>query len=74
LCETAYRYVDKDWRDSVVSDPTLVRPLESGQKLADPSKAQRQLGCKPTISFEEMVKKTVAAQMLRLKNAATHSN
>ena len=74
LCETAYRYVGKDWRDSVVSEPSLVRPLESGQTLADPSKAQRQLGWKPTVSFEEMVKKMVAAQMLRLKNAATNSN
>jgi GDPmannose 4,6-dehydratase len=67
LCETAYRYVGKDWRDSVVSEPSLVRPLESGQTLADPSKAHKQLGWKPTVSFEEMVKKMVAAQMLRLK-------
>jgi GDPmannose 4,6-dehydratase len=67
LCETAYRYVGKDWRDSVVSEPSLVRPLESGQTLADPSKAQRQLGWKPTVTFEEMVKKMVGAQMLRLK-------
>lgn len=74
LCETAYRYVGKDWRDSVVSEPGLVRPLESGQTLADPSKAHKQLGWKPTVSFEEMVKKMVAAQMLRLKNVATNSN
>lgn len=74
LCETAYRYVGKDWRDSVVSEPSLVRPLESGQTLADPSKAHKQLGWKPTVSFEEMVKKMVAAQMLRLKNVATNSN
>jgi GDPmannose 4,6-dehydratase len=67
LCETAYRYVGKDWRDSVVSEPGLVRPLESGQTLADPSKAHKQLGWKPTVSFEEMVKKMVGAQMLRLK-------
>jgi GDPmannose 4,6-dehydratase len=74
LCETAYRYVDKDWRDSVVSDPTLVRPLESGQTLADFSKARKQLGWRPTVSFEEMVEKMVAAQILRLKNVALNSN
>ena len=67
LCETAYRCVDSDWRESVVSDPALVRPLESGQTLADPSKARKQLGWEPTISFDEMVKKMVTAQMLRLK-------
>ena len=72
LCETAYRCVDKDWREKVVSDPALVRPLESGQTLADPTKARKQLGWEPTISFDEMVKKMVAAQMLRLKNV-THN-
>jgi GDPmannose 4,6-dehydratase len=74
LCETAYRSVDRDWRESVVSDPALVRPLESGQTLADPSKANKQLGWKPTISFDEMVKKMVTAQMLRLKNLVINSN
>jgi GDPmannose 4,6-dehydratase len=73
LCATAYRCVDRDWRESVVSDPALVRPLESGQTLADPSKARRQLGWEPTVSFEEMVKRMVAAQMARLKGAALES-
>ena len=70
LCETAYRCVDKDWRENVVSDPALVRPLESGQTLADPSKARQQLGWQPTVSFDAMVKKMVSAQVLRLKNVA----
>ena len=74
LCETAYRCVDRDWRDNVVSDPALVRPLETGQTLADPSKARKQLGWEPTVSFDEMVKKMVAAQMLRLKNVAHNTN
>jgi GDPmannose 4,6-dehydratase len=66
LCETAYRSVGRDWRESVVSDPELVRPLESGQTLADSSKARVQLGWEPTVSFDEMVRKMVTAQMLRL--------
>ena len=74
LCETAYRCVDRDWRDNVVSDPALMRPLESGQTLADTSKARMQLGWEPTVSFDEMVKKMVAAQLLRLKNVAHHTN
>ncbi len=74
LCETAYRCVGKDWRDSVVSDPALVRPLESGQTLADPSKARKQLGWKPTISFDEMVEKMVTAQVLRLKSIPRQTN
>jgi GDPmannose 4,6-dehydratase len=43
-----------------------VRPLEAGQTLADPTKARRQLGWEPTVSFDDMVKKMVAAQRLRL--------
>lgn len=74
LCETAYRCVGKDWQDSVVSDPALVRPLESGQTLADPSKARKQLGWEPTVTFDRMVKKMVAAQMLRLQNLAINTN
>jgi GDPmannose 4,6-dehydratase len=70
LCETAYRCVGMDWREIVVSDAALVRPLESGKTLADPTKAKEQLGWQPTINFDEMVKKMVAAQMLRLKAQA----
>ena len=70
LCETAYRCVDKDWREHVVSDPALVRPRESGQTLANPAKARQQLGWQPTVSFDAMVKKMVSAQILRLKNVA----
>ena len=70
LCETAYRCVGEDWRASVMSNPAFVRPLESGQMLADPSKARQQLGWKPTVTFDEMVKKMVATQIVRLANVS----
>jgi GDPmannose 4,6-dehydratase len=66
LCEIAYRSVGRDWTASVVSDPALVRPLESGQTLADAGKARRELGWEPTVSFEEMVARMVQAQVQRL--------
>jgi GDPmannose 4,6-dehydratase len=72
LCEIAYRCVDRDWRESVVSDPALVRPLETGQTLADPSKARKILGWMPVVSFEEMVEKMVRAQIARLQRQALH--
>lgn len=74
LCETAYHCVDKDWKENVVSDPALVRPLETGQTLADPTKARTQLGWNPSISFKEMVEKMVTAQILRLKKISHKSN
>jgi len=74
LCETAYRYVGKNWQEHVVSDQTLVRPLETGQTLADPSKALRQLGWRPTVSFDEMVKRMVDAQQQRLRYVLSREN
>jgi GDPmannose 4,6-dehydratase len=71
LCETAYGSVGKDWRDFVVSDPALVRPLETGQSLADPSKARLQLGWEPTVSFDEMIGHMVRAQLDHLSAAIT---
>lgn len=70
LCEIAYRAVGLDWRDSVVSDPGLVRPLESGQTLANPAKARRELGWQPTVSFEDMVRKMVMAQLKNLQSSS----
>jgi GDPmannose 4,6-dehydratase len=67
LCEIAYGSVGQDWRKSVFSDPAFVRPLESGQTLADPGKARDTLKWKPTVSFEQMVKIMVEAQLNRLK-------
>jgi GDPmannose 4,6-dehydratase len=66
LCEFAYRRVGLNWQDHVVTDPGLVRPLETGQTLADSSKAHKILGWEPTISFEQMVGKMVDAQIARL--------
>ncbi|MDD5581092.1 MAG: GDP-mannose 4,6-dehydratase [Methylobacter sp.] len=74
LCETAYHCVDENWQESVVSDPALIRPLETGQTLADPSKARTQLDWHSSVSFEDMVKKMVTAQILRLKNMPFKSN
>lgn len=66
LCQTAYGHVGLNWQDYVISDPAFVRPLETGQTLADASKARKILGWEPTISFEQMVSKMVDVQLNRL--------
>lgn len=66
LCEVAYRHVDKDWQDHVISDPALVRPLETTQTVADISKASQILGWQPSVDFEEMIKKMVQVQHQKL--------
>jgi GDPmannose 4,6-dehydratase len=67
LCETAYRIAGRDWTQHVVSDPSFVRPLDSTSTVANPAKARSRLGWEPTVSFEEMVGRMVAAQVERLR-------
>lgn len=66
LCEVAYGSVGKHWSDHVTSDPALVRPLETGRTLADPTKARTVLGWAPSLPFEDMIARMVQAQIDRL--------
>jgi GDPmannose 4,6-dehydratase len=67
MCEVSYQSVGRNWQDHVVSDPQLARPVETGKIVADPSKARRVLGWKPSISFDEMIERMVKAQIHRLE-------
>lgn len=69
LCAAAYAHVGCDWREHVVSDPGLVRPLETGRTVADPARARERLGWAPRIGFEEMVRGMVDAQIAHLRSA-----
>jgi GDPmannose 4,6-dehydratase len=71
LCESAYGSVGRDWRECVVSDPALVRPLDAGRMLADPTRARAALGWEPTVSFEQMIGRMVSAQVEYLRNRDT---
>lgn len=53
--ERAFSYVSLDWKKYVVTDPKFFRPAEKNAWLADTSKAQRILGWKPKVSFDELV-------------------
>ncbi|MFT7689290.1 MAG: GDPmannose 4,6-dehydratase, partial [Candidatus Azotimanducaceae bacterium] len=66
LCAIAFSHVNCDWREYVISDPELVRPIESLQILADPTKAQNVLGWNPNVSFTDMIKRMVEAHLKRL--------
>jgi GDPmannose 4,6-dehydratase len=62
LCQAAYGYVGKHWQEHVTSDPRFLRPSETGPTVADASKARRELGWEPTISFERTIAEMVDAQ------------
>lgn len=73
VCAVAYHYVGKNWINYVATDPEFLRPLETGQTVADVSKAGDLLGWKPTVSFETMIKKMVDTQIQRLQTLCHHT-
>jgi GDPmannose 4,6-dehydratase len=54
--EKTFSYLDLDWEEYVEIDPRYFRPAEVDVLLGDPSKARRQLGWEPKVSFEQLVK------------------
>lgn len=58
----------KNWKDYVVSDKKFFRPAEVDELIGDYSKAKKVLGWEPKVSFDELVKMMVKADVERLRN------
>jgi GDPmannose 4,6-dehydratase len=67
LCEVAFGYLGLDYQDYVVSDPKFYRPAEVDRLVGDPDKAQRVLGWKPRVTFRELIRMMVDADMKALQ-------
>jgi GDPmannose 4,6-dehydratase len=65
LCELAFGAVDLDYRDYIVRDERFMRPAEVDVLVADPTKARTRLHWSPTVSFQELVKTMVEADLDR---------
>jgi len=61
--EEVFTYVDLDWKEYVEIDPRYFRPTEVEFLLADPAKAREKLGWQPKVTFKELVKIMVDADM-----------
>jgi len=59
----AFAQVGLDWRDYVRVDPNLLRPAEVDHLIGDASKARHKLGWQPTVSFPELVRIMVEADL-----------
>lgn len=68
----AFERVGLDWRKHVVIDPLYYRPAEVDLLLADPSKARKVLGWEPNVSFAELVRMMVDADLARLSGGQVH--
>jgi GDPmannose 4,6-dehydratase len=62
----AFGHVGLDWEPFVEVDPRYIRPTEVETLVADPSKANAELGWAATISFEELVTTMVEADLDRV--------
>lgn len=65
--ETAFGYVNLDYKDYVVTDPRFVRPAEVDKLLGDPGLARKKLGWEPELDFEGLVRMMVDADLERLR-------
>jgi GDPmannose 4,6-dehydratase len=75
LVEIAFGYLNLDYRDYIEADPALFRPAEVHHLLGDPSKAARELGWRPTVSFEQLIKMMVDEDIAHVrKNQAFSIN
>lgn len=63
FCELAFRCVGLDYTKYVRFDERYVRPAEVEGLCADARKAKRELGWKPTVTFEQLVQRMVAADV-----------
>lgn len=69
--EIAFSQVGLDYRDHVEVDPRFMRPAEVDILLGDPRKAERTLGWRREVSFEELVRMMVDSDVAVLKAKAS---
>jgi GDPmannose 4,6-dehydratase len=67
LCRLAFGYLDLDWERYVIVDPQFYRPAEVDLLVSDPTKAREAMGWQPEVSFDELIRKMVDADLARLK-------
>jgi GDPmannose 4,6-dehydratase len=70
LVEIAFSHAGLDWRQFVQLDSSLLRPAEVELLIGDPAKARERLGWRPKVSFGELVRMMVDADLQRLAAAA----
>ena len=61
--EAAFGHLGLDWRQYVVIDPKLVRPAEVDLLISNPRRAREELGWQPRVSFGELVRMMVDADV-----------
>lgn len=63
FAELAFSHLGLDYRDHVVVDPQLMRPADVETLLGDASKASQRLGWAASVSFKDLVREMVEADL-----------
>jgi len=66
LCRVAFEHVGLDWEAYVMEDPRFFRPADVEELCADASRAKELLDWEPQVSFEDLVRMMVDADIERL--------
>ncbi len=74
FCDLAFRVVDLDYRNYVVTDPRFYRPAEVDLLLGDASKARRLLDWRPTYSFGDLVTEMVEEDLRAIRRTVPTTN
>jgi len=61
--DEAFGYLNLDWKNYVEFDPRYYRPTEVDVLVGDSSKARRELGWKQRVTFRELVRMMIDADM-----------
>jgi len=69
--DVAFGHVNLDWHDYVVQDERFMRPAEVDLLVGDPSKAGRELGWEPYVTFKGLVQMMVDADIKMVQDGVT---
>jgi GDPmannose 4,6-dehydratase len=67
LCQVAFSYLDLDYQNYVIVDDKFYRPAEVDLLIGDATKGRTKLGWEPTVTFEELIKMMVEADLAALQ-------
>lgn len=73
LAGIAFAHAGLDWREHVRADPALLRPAEVDHLVGNAEKAEAELGWRPSVRFEELVRMMVDADVERLSDVPASS-
>jgi len=66
----AFGHLGLDWERYVRTDPRLLRPADPHLLVGNAARARRELGWRPTVSFTELIREMVEADLAALRKQA----